>query len=183
MILRPEVGIMPSDITCMTAVAVCRAIEDITHHEPSIKCVNDVYVKGKKVCGILTEGAYSFEDERLEYAIVGIGINVTKPKGGFDESIEDIATYLEDDSTKRNVLIARILSYMYDYITSFDKTVILSAYRERMRFLGCEVDVIMHNGQYNAVVDRVDDDFGLIVRADDGAEKKLTYGEISLKVK
>ena len=181
-LLRPASGIMPSHITCMTAVAVARAIEDLTSHEPSIKWVNDIYIGDKKVCGILTEGAYSFEDDRLQYAIVGIGINVTCPKGGFDKEIEDIATYLAQDATMKNRLIGRVLSYMYDYIENFDKNEVLREYRARMKFIGRDVEVLLHNESYHAVVDSVDDDFGLVVVDTSGNKKSLTYGEISLRI-
>ena len=182
-VLRPRGGIMPSHITCMTAVAVARAIEDLTEHKPAIKWVNDIYVNGKKVCGILTEGAYSFEDERLQYAIVGIGINVTCPHKGFDKEIENIATYIADDATIKNRLVGRILSYMYDYIEHFDKQIILEEYRKRMTFIGHDVDVVLHNESYPAVVDSVDDDFGLVVIDGEKNKQTLTYGEISLRIK
>ena len=182
-ILRPARGVNPGNITCMTAVAVARAIEDILDIVPAIKWVNDIYVDGKKVCGILTEGAYSFEDEKLQYAVVGIGINVTKPEGGFDKEIENIATYLTQDTSIRNKLLGRILAYMYDYIEHYDSELILREYRERMTFVGERVDVIMHDGSYEAEVISVDDEFGLVVRDDEGSSHTLRYGEISLRVK
>ena len=66
----------PALITTAAAVAVSEAIEEVTGKRTGIKWVNDVFADGKKVCGILTEGAFDGQSERLKYAVLGIGINV-----------------------------------------------------------------------------------------------------------
>lgn len=63
-------------ITTCAAVAVAEGIERITGRSADIKWVNDVFVSGKKVCGILTEASFSVENGGLEYAVLGFGINV-----------------------------------------------------------------------------------------------------------
>ena len=77
--------------TTVAAVAVCRAIETAAGRKASIKWVNDVYVGGRKACGILTEASFNPEDGTLDYAVVGIVINVYEPQGGFPEDIRDRA--------------------------------------------------------------------------------------------
>ena len=58
-------------ITTMAAVAVCEAIEAVSGEKAEIKWVNDIFVRGKKVCGILTEGSFGLESGMLEYAVLG----------------------------------------------------------------------------------------------------------------
>lgn len=59
-------------ITTSAAVAVCEAIEKILSKTPQIKWVNDIYIDGKKVCGILTEASLGLESGMLEYVVLGI---------------------------------------------------------------------------------------------------------------
>ncbi len=78
-------------LTTMAAVAVCEAIEEVSSEQAQIKWVNDIFIGDKKVCGILTEAALGLEDGCLDYAVLGVGINVYVPKDGFpDELVNDI---------------------------------------------------------------------------------------------
>lgn len=91
-LVRPHLDARDSSaITAIAAVAVAEAIEEVSAQDARIKWVNDVYVDGRKVCGILTEGSVSVEDGRLEYVIVGIGINAYEPEGGFPPDIAAVA--------------------------------------------------------------------------------------------
>ena len=96
-LLRPE-GLQADQavrFTTVAAVAVSEAIEDVSGKTASIKWVNDIYVSGRKACGILTEASFNPEDGTLDYAVVGIGINVYEPQGGFPEDIKDRAGALD----------------------------------------------------------------------------------------
>ena len=64
-------------ITTAAAVAACRAIEACTDREPEIKWVNDILIDGKKACGILTEASIDLESGGMDWAIMGIGFNVS----------------------------------------------------------------------------------------------------------
>lgn len=92
-LLRPD-GMIPDQavkITTMAAVAVCEAVEKISGKETWIKWVNDIYQEGRKISGILTEASISMENGSVEYVILGIGVNVYPPKGGFPEDIRETA--------------------------------------------------------------------------------------------
>ena len=78
-------------ITPACGVAVCRTIEELSKQEPKIKWVNDIYCRGRKVVGILTEGGLKAGTDQLSYAVLGIGINLWEPTGGFPEEIKKIA--------------------------------------------------------------------------------------------
>ena len=79
-LLRPDIPAEESlFLTTSAAVATARAIEDVSDKRALIKWVNDIYLEDKKTCGILTEGAFNVETGKLDYAIVGIGINKQIP--------------------------------------------------------------------------------------------------------
>ena len=88
-------------ITTMAAVAMCEAIETVSDEKAEIKWVNDIFVRGEKVCGILTEGSFNLESGLLDYAVLGIGINIYQPKDGFPNELSSIAgaVFSEKQST------------------------------------------------------------------------------------
>ena len=104
-LLRPS-GLSADEavkFTTIAAVAVSEAIEAVAGKTASIKWVNDIYVSGRKACGILTEASFNPEDGTLDYAVVGIGINVYEPQGGFPEEIKDRAGALAGPVNRNNV--------------------------------------------------------------------------------
>ena len=85
-VLRPDESVTDAlFITTAAAAACAEAIESIFEAKAEIKWVNDIYVDGKKVCGILTEGLLRPDGSGIEYAVLGIGINVYKPRQDFPE--------------------------------------------------------------------------------------------------
>ena len=89
-LLRPTLS--PSDallITTCAAVACARALEKISGKTAQIKWVNDIYIDERKVCGILTEA--SFVQGKIDFAVLGIGINLYTPDNGFPADIKDKA--------------------------------------------------------------------------------------------
>ena len=87
-ILRPETDMETCQlITSCAAVAAAQAIDKVCGTDVKIKWVNDLFLNGKKICGILTEASVNFETGQPEYAVVGIGINV--------KSIKNIVGYSE----------------------------------------------------------------------------------------
>ncbi len=70
-------------LTTMAAVAACEAVSELTGEQAMIKWVNDIFLHGRKVSGILTEAALSLESGFLDFAVLGVGFNVYPPRGGF----------------------------------------------------------------------------------------------------
>lgn len=174
-----------SKITCITAVAICRAIKEVTGIETNIKWVNDIYYRDKKIGGILTEAITSLEDSNLSYVVVGIGINLYMPYEGFPADIKNIAGSLLDkvDDDIANRLCVCILEHMYK--VSLGLSGYLDEYRERSNLIGKYVKVIQYNGSEKngnnyAYVKGVDDNCHLLVRYDDGREEALSTGEVSV---
>ena len=100
LLVHPECDAAESvKLTCAAAVAAARAIDSLRGVSPTseIKWVNDIYLGGKKVAGILTEGQLSIESGQLEFAVVGIGFNLLVPDGGYPEEIRHRAGAIFED--------------------------------------------------------------------------------------
>ncbi len=173
-------------ITCMTAVAVTRAMEEVAGINPKIKWVNDIYYKNKKIAGILTEGATSLEDGSLNYAIVGIGINLYEPSEGFPQEIKKIAGTMFSDGAllpqMRNKLCAAILSHFMDLY--HNKGEFLKSYREKSFLIGKYVKVNPATegpkDRTYALVTGIDDAARLLIQYEDGTKDALFTGEVSV---
>ena len=188
-LLRPGFTAVDAQlITTTAAVAVCRAIEKLDDSlKPSIKWVNDIYLRGKKVCGILTEGQFDFESGALAFAVLGIGVNIGQPEGGWPPEIADRAGALFEDDRKKSelrpTLAALIASEFYRFYPELSVSAILDDYRSRMFLTGMEVTVNPTDGEpYDAVVKGIDDELRLIVEHG-GEARRLSTGEVSLTLR
>ncbi len=167
-------------ITSAAAVAVCRALKAVCGLEAQIKWVNDVYLDGRKLCGILTEAAVNFEDHRMDYLIIGIGINVTN--GDFPPELREAAISLEEKLGRRlprSPLIGELLNQLSEIDLSQKQ--FLEEYRARSFVLGSYVNVISPTGTERALAVNINDQGHLLIRLDDGTEKALSSGEISIR--
>ena len=152
-------------MTPMAAVAVCRALEQVCGISPGIKWVNDLYLGGKKLCGILCEGCG-------DAVIVGIGLNLYTPEGGFPAEIP--ATAL-DVPVGRRALAEAIRQQL------LQPGEFLAEYRERCLLLGKTVTVHPVAGEpYAARAVEIDDRCRLVVESCRGREA-LDSGEVSVR--
>lgn len=186
-VLRPRFGAEQSLlITTCAAVAVARAIEEVTGRDAQIKWVNDIYVEGKKVCGILTEAAIDVESGGLHYAVLGIGVNLTTPPGGFPADIAQKAGALYADDPGGDLrcrMAAAVLNQFFDLYPKLPEKPFLDEYRRRSLLTGQRVDVLRGDISQPAVVRGIDDDFALIVTYDDGTTAHLSSGDVSIRKK
>lgn len=174
--------------TCMMAESLCRAIEKVIEVEASIKWVNDIYYKDKKVAGILTEAITSVEDGSLSSVIIGVGINVFNPYEGFPENIKNKAGALleqhRDDVMNR--LCGAIITEFYRSYMKPLKYPFLEGYKKRSILIGNYIKIISNStkniksGREYALVTGIDDQCHLLIRYDDGVEDSLFSGEVSV---
>lgn len=171
-----------TNLTTMAAVAACEAIEDISEEKPGIKWVNDIYLHGRKVSGILTEASISMESGSVDYVVLGIGFNVYAPAGGFSKEIEDIAgaVFERKKNDGKNLLAAGFLNHFLKYYAEFDQKDYVKKYQDRSLVTGKEIQVRSPEGSRKALALRVDDSCALIVQYEDGHQERLTSGEISI---
>ena len=178
-------------LTTLAAVAEAVAVEKVTGTSTAIKWVNDIWINGKKVSGILTEGSASLEDGKFDYVVVGIGINVYEPEGGFPDEIKDVAgaisTNREPQENLRNRIAAQLIVEFMRFYEQFPEPSYIDEYRKRCFVIGQEVTIISpdHNKLSDEVVTvlGVDEECHLHVRHADGTESYLSSGEISIKTR
>lgn len=170
-------------ITTMAAVAMCETIEAVSDEKAEIKWVNDIFVRKKKVCGILTEGSFNLESGLLDYAVLGIGINIYEPQNGFPKEISSIAgaVFSEKQSDVKNRLVSEFLNHFYRYYTASCQTDYVEQYRNRSFVIGKQVNMRLDNEVKSALVIGIDDECRLLVKYLDGTEACYSSGEISIK--
>lgn len=175
LVLRPQMSLLESvNITVMGACAVLEAIEKTSGVNCTVKWVNDIYIKDKKACGILTEASFDFESAQLDYAILGIGVNVTPPRNGFNDEISAIATSiypLKSPVGYKSVLCAEIIDrFMHYYKNAHDKSYI-KLYKDKSNILGEYVNVIRGNEVVSGKAIDIDENANLIVETKNGIVK------------
>ncbi len=171
-----EQGADATAVTARAAVALARAIDSLAGTKTQIKWVNDIFLGGKKLAGILTE-AEMLENGKIGYLVVGMGINVYKT--AISDEISDIATSIESETSTqidRSNLTAEIIRQYFR-----DDEDYLDEYRSRSLVIGKAVTVIKPTEQYEATVLGINDDFSLQIQRD-GKEERLFTGEISIRI-
>ncbi|MGN0262037.1 MAG: biotin--[acetyl-CoA-carboxylase] ligase [Eggerthellaceae bacterium] len=186
MLLKPNIPLSKTGlITGAAAVAVCRTIKSVLGFDCQIKWVNDVYMREKKICGILTEGAADLETGSLAYAIVGIGVNVYVPQDGWPEDIAKRAGSLSDKhhADLRNRIAAGIINECLSFSRAEALEAIVQDYKQYSMMPGRMITVLPSRGDaVSAEALRINDDLSLQVRYEDGREEALNSGEVSIKL-
>lgn len=171
-------------LTTAAATAVYKAVETICGISLDIKWVNDLFYKGKKVCGILTEAVTDFESGSIEFAVVGIGLNLYRASSEFPEDIKEIAGTLyesleEAASVDRNRLAAAIVNELL----SQTKDLKLSReYIEHNMVPGHTVKITDGTGTRKAFAMSICPDGRLLVKETNGKESVLSFGEVSVSM-
>lgn len=186
LLLRPEnyAAKQAVRITTMAAVAMCEAIEAVSDEKAGIKWVNDIFVREKKVCGILTEGSFNLESGLLDYAVLGLGINIYRPKGGFPNELSNIAgaVFEKNQNDVKNRLVSEFLNRFYGYYSAVNQTDYVEQYRNRSFVIGKQVNLISADESKTAVAIGIDDECRLLVKYPDGTEDCYSSGEISVRI-
>lgn len=185
LLLRPKIPAEQSIyLTTMTSIAVANAILEVTGEQSLVKWVNDIFVRDKKVCGILCEASFTMENFSLEYVTLGIGINVYKPKEGFPKELEEIAGYILENriDDARNRLVASILDNFLTLYEEFDIELTACKYKALSYVLGKEIYVIKNGENIKATAIDIDKLCNLVVKYENGTIEKLNSGEISTKI-
>ncbi len=177
-------------ITAAGALAVRRAVKDVTGEELSIRWVNDLYLHRKKVCGILTEGAVDLESGQLQWIVLGIGINYrTRPQDYPEEIRDKVGSLYGDQRTDKEIpprarLAAAILRELF--IQPPDAKELMQEYMQYLDQKGKEITVTpvqrgkeVYGKSYQAVLLGVDEKMHLLVNVD-GNQQELGFGQVSI---
>ena len=169
-----------STLIMVSSLAVVGGIETVTGLQAGIKWPNDVLVDGRKVCGILIES--SLQADRVDYAIVGVGINVNLDPADFPE-ITPTATSLSLEvgkSVSRLRLLRAVLTEM-ERLYLAPQEAVFHQWRDRLVTLGREVRVTSGDTALDGVAESVEPDGSLMLRLPDGRLTRITIGDVSLR--
>ncbi|MBQ4014817.1 MAG: biotin--[Treponema sp.] len=189
----------PALLTASAAVAVCRSLKELFGADAKIKWVNDVYMSGKKVCGILAEGHLG-PDGKIDAAAIGIGINIypsdfpAEIAGRAGSVLPDTFGASDNREEAQNsggdirLDLARDVSQKLFDILSNDSKIraALDEYAALSFIVGKTITVLPvigdDNSAYAATILGVDKEARLLVRLNDGSERALSSGEISIRL-
>lgn len=185
-ILRPDTDPMNvPKITQIGAAAVIKSLHKLGI-KGYVKWPNDIIISQKKVCGILTE--MSGELNKVNYVVIGIGINVNIDILDFPEELREIATSLSIETEqyiKRKELVSNLLNNFEILYDEFEKNnsikTSISVCRENSILIGKEVKIINRGKERIAKAIDLNDDGELIVQHNDGDVEKIISGEISVR--
>jgi BirA family biotin operon repressor/biotin-[acetyl-CoA-carboxylase] ligase len=166
-------------LTTKASVALCRAIEAVFGiSDTGIKWVNDVYVGGKKVAGILAESVASGTGSNT--VILGIGVNISTEN--FPAEISKIAASLGVKGERRGELCGAICRELFALIAS-ESGEYMDEYRRRSIVIGREVTYFVSGEERIGYVDAILDSGALEVTTASGEREILNSGEITLRVR
>ncbi len=221
----------PALLTASAAVAVCRSLKEFFGADAKIKWVNDVYVAGKKVCGILAEGHLG-QDGKIDAAAIGIGINIypsdfpaeiagragsvlpdnssqaqnsggagsnNQPQGQDGGRTMSFPRATRESFAQKNPqakpeldtlplnLALGVSQKLFDILSDDSKIrAALDEYAALSFIVGKTITVLPvigdDNSAYAATVLGIDKKARLLVRLNDGSERALSSGEISIKI-
>lgn len=188
-VLRPSLAPSETQIfTLAAAVALVNALREATGLKAGIKWPNDVVIDGRKLCGILTE--MNSEADRVNYIILGIGINYSHKAEDFPEGLRNravslkmaIAEGVSAPFTKLSIVrsILRELDSVIQIVLSCDNAKILDMWRKYSVTLGRKVGFRLKDTEYTGTAVDITPDGKLSVDCSDGARRDLLSGEVSV---
>lgn len=188
-ILRPHIDPQyVAQVTLLAGVAVAQALRQIYQtDEITIKWPNDLLLRGKKVCGILSEMQLD-ENGAIDYAIVGIGINVALNPEDFPEDLKGIAASLNASFNKNYTCgyvldnILREFDFLYQQWLIKGANIVIDLWKKLNCTLGKQV-LVKDNDEviFSGEVISIDETGAIIVRSKEGELQSFDFGEISIR--
>ncbi|MDO5136111.1 MAG: biotin--[acetyl-CoA-carboxylase] ligase [Eubacteriales bacterium] len=185
-VLEPKDTIQSSLLlTTGAAAAVCMAVEEVCGVSLDIKWVNDLYKDGKKVCGILTEAVTDFESGSIEFAIVGIGLNLYLEEKALPEELKGLAgsVYASGEEAGRadlNRLAAGIVNHLLEETR---RKALSPEYVRRSILPGRDILVMDKERVRPAKALELCPDGRLLIQEEDGSRRQLSYEEVSVRMR
>ena len=185
LLFKPESGINDTtSIVALSAISMIKAIAEQVSADVKIKWVNDLILGGRKLGGILIEGAIDPLTKSYSYLIAGIGVNLYKTD--FDKEIEGIATSLEGEcgiKIDKTRLVRSFVKHFLEGIKSPDSDELFEDYKDRLITVGKAVTVKTVTEEYGANAIKLNRDYSLSVMTEGGDERRIYTGEVSVKAK
>lgn len=162
--------------TVCAGCAVCGAIEALTDKKPLIKWVNDIYLDGRKICGILSEATVDIEIGCIESIVVGIGINLSTDD--FPDGIKKKAGSL-GESLSRSRTAAAVIERLFACLNR-SREENIEDYKRHSLVLGMEVEFEKNGVKCVGKAIDIDSSGQLLIETAEGIQT-LNSGEISIK--
>lgn len=185
-VLRPEVPLQRApQFTLITAVAVVRAIEEVTGLKPDIKWPNDILLNGKKCTGILTE--LQSDADGIQAVIIGIGLNVNQEAEDFNVEVKDIAASMRmatGVTISRQELVRSILYHLELYTDLYIEegfSALKLLWESYSTTIGKKVRARMAKETLEGVAESITDDGVLQLRTADGKLHGIYSADIEMK--
>ena len=183
LIIKPKIEPYKAPfLTLVAGASVVKALSNLGV-EASIKWPNDIIVHNKKICGILTE--LSAEIERVNYIVLGIGMNVKNLS--FPSEIENIATslYKEGYNLSRVDIVREILCELekkyLEFVKNENKDKIIDMYKQYSVVLGKNIYIVKNNERELVECIDINLDGNLIVKKSNGTIEEVMSGEVSVR--
>jgi BirA family biotin operon repressor/biotin-[acetyl-CoA-carboxylase] ligase len=180
-ILHPTPAQLPF-LIMVASLAVARCIEKVGGLETQIKWPNDVLINDKKVCGILIES--DVKGKAVDYAIIGIGINVNLKTADFPEiaaTATSLSHELGRELSRREMIRCLLVEAENLYLALPEGDIVFREWRDRLVTLGKEVEVSSGKTGYKGIAESVASDGSLLLRQPDGNLMKIVAGDVSLR--
>lgn len=184
LLLRPTLAPAHApQITLMAAVALADTVAAFVAEPPAIKWPNDILLQGKKLAGILTES--SCDAKRIEFVILGIGVNLNFPRERMPETIRDRATSLMEvagNSFSRELVLRRLIQDLdrcYGTLEDFGFDAIAPRWQARFGLKGKTVRVEMGGDVLIGQAVGIDRDGALLVEDDRGERQRVVAGDVT----
>lgn len=192
-VLRPDIAPAQTQVlTLAAAVAAVEAISESVGIHSGIKWPNDIVIDGKKVCGILLE--MNSEADRVNYVVIGIGINFSQSAQDFPEEFRYRAISLKmaaESQKQGNSQALSKLSLIRSVLRELDKTYLLvlndrqeellDLWRKYSVTIGKEVRFTLRDVEYTGIAVDITADGRLTVDCSDGIRRSLYSGEVSVR--
>ena len=160
-------------VTLTTAVAIVKAIKNLTGITTNIKWVNDIFFNNKKIAGILTETVLNTKTNKIESVIIGIGLNINTQN--FPEDLKDIATSL-NVNISRNKFIAEITNNFFDLYNNYDNEQIITEYKKYL-ITNKKIIYYIDEQKFTGKIEGVNNNGNLIINSNN-KQVILNSGEI-----
>lgn len=180
-LLRPQAMADGMKITAAAAVAVAQAVQEVLGIGLAIKWVNDLYLKDKKVCGILAESALNGKGG-FDYCVLGIGLNVFEPQH-WEDALDQIAGALLPEYKEEVMerLAAAVLDRLFQWYQNLSDPRLMEEYRSRSFLQGKRVTAARGNERFSGVVQGISDGGELLLQTSEGSVLELCSGEVRLE--
>lgn len=187
--IKPKV-VDPQDVpryTIAAATAVVQAIEALTGKNIQIKWVNDLFYKGRKIAGILSEAVTDLETGGFSAIVIGIGINLSGDFTAATQDVQDVAGTLFGetlpDSFNPNHLLKTFLNYFGHYHLDLLSPDFMTIYRDHLLGLNQEVTYQINTKEHSGIIEGIDSDGHLLVRQSNGELETLIGQEVHFSSK